>query len=187
MAQQMFVSYSSHFRGFATFSHAFYRCGPATGNIPDYDAVCTILHNEHYREIYDPRLAIQDIRQYHEQGLIDDPKNMANKPIYVFAGTNSTLFNLDLGLGPITVFEPFIGDIRNIKIRVQTADVTMPTDKANLTPCPEFPSPTWFVSSCGFSGAYEALRWMLGMLIVKPPRERKKLQTKRWLPSKNFY
>lgn len=81
---------------------AFYRCGP--GVLPDanstlqpddlFDISCTNLFNPLVSELYDPNDAIADILSYFQLGLIDDPKNMEGKPLYVFSGSMSYLFPL---------------------------------------------------------------------------------------------
>lgn len=71
---------------------AYYRCGIGNGILRDYDAVCTTTGNLRNNELYDPNNALGDIYNYFASGLIDDPSHMANKPLYVFAGTQNYLF-----------------------------------------------------------------------------------------------
>jgi len=57
-----------------------------------YDSFCTTQGNQRNSELYDPNLALMDIDNYYKAGLIENPKNMANKPLYVFSGTRNWLF-----------------------------------------------------------------------------------------------
>lgn len=70
---------------------AYYRCGPGNGKEVDYDDACTKIGANF---TYEPDLAIQDIRQYESQGLIEDTRNLRNKRLYVYAGSRSAFFDL---------------------------------------------------------------------------------------------
>ena len=71
---------------------AFYRCGPPTGVQEDYDRVCTKLGNLSDPLLYNTSNVLGDIQDYYDRNLIDNPINIRNKRLYVFAGTRNELF-----------------------------------------------------------------------------------------------
>jgi len=70
----------------------YYRCGKGDGDPVAFDRVCTRIGKANQNEYYDPNLAIRDIQSYYERGLIEDPKLLQNKRLYVYTGTNNFLF-----------------------------------------------------------------------------------------------
>ncbi|ODM94288.1 Long-chain fatty acid transport protein 6 [Orchesella cincta] len=165
-AQQLQISYSSLFSGIASFSHAYYRCGPGNGTEADYDNACTIVGNNPVA--YDPDRALADIRRYEREGVIERTRNLRNKKLYLYAGSRSSFFNLDQSLGAIRVYEPLIQNIDAIKIRVQDAEQLLPTANFGRA-CRLNAQNSFFLGNCGFSGAYEALQFLLGDAIKQPP------------------
>jgi len=161
MAQQVFVSHSEIVQGCGTISHAFYRCGPGDGVVDNYDRACTTEFDPPVSTIYNPKLAIADLQFYAAHGIIDPVVYLKNKPLYIFAGSSSFLFNMDLGLGAATVFEDLIGNNSAIKVRVQEANLTLPTDNPSMPSCRGEVNNLW-ISNCAFSAAFEMLQWLLG-------------------------
>lgn len=144
MAQQMFMSYPSLFRGIGVFQNsklkltlrhgiqmavqlikfwstslAYYRCGRGNGDINEFDAACTALGN--HSQAYDPNVAINDINAYFHNGLIEDPRNLRDKLLYLYAGLQNEIFRPEQMLSTIRVFEPYIGNRFRIRTRVQDA------------------------------------------------------------------
>ncbi|ODM94289.1 hypothetical protein Ocin01_12393 [Orchesella cincta] len=165
-AQQLQISYSSLFSGIASFSHAYYRCGPGNGTEADYDNACTIVGNN--SAPYDPELALADIRRYEQQGLIERTANLRNKKLYLYAGSRSSFFDLDASLGAIRIYEPLIQNLCAVKTRVQDAEQLLPTANYGEA-CRMNAQNNLFLGNCGFSGAYEALQFLLGDVIRPPP------------------
>ena len=71
---------------------AFYRCGLPTGVQADYDRDCTKLGNLSDPLLYNTSNVLVDIQDYYDRNLIDNPINIRNKRLYVFAGTRNELF-----------------------------------------------------------------------------------------------
>ena len=71
---------------------AYYRCGPGDGIQANYDNVCTTLGNFPRERLWNPNLALVDIEGFYRQGLIENPANLRNKRLYVFAGTQNAFF-----------------------------------------------------------------------------------------------
>ncbi|CAG7662111.1 unnamed protein product [Allacma fusca] len=185
-AQQMQISYSSIFSGIAVFSHTYYRCGPATGVQADYDNVCTRLGNRTDSELYDTNNVLTDIQNYYDQDLIDNPINIRNKRLYVFAGTRNPLFTTDMSLRILQVYEPLIQNTESVHTRVMEAQLLLPTVDFGA-PCQESAESNLFLGSCGISGAYEALQFLLGDVVKKPSRvQRTELQRLREFDQTEF-
>ncbi|XP_021953463.1 uncharacterized protein LOC110850338 [Folsomia candida] len=189
-AQQLYISHSSMFSGIGVFSHTFYRCGPGNGVLADYDATCTKTvdqRNPRPKVEYHPSNAVVDIHAYFYRGLIDNPYvHIARKPLYVFAGTKNYLFTTDMSLRILHVFKPFIKDKKAIRVRVEAANLTLPTNRKDLPGCSE-PTNTIQISNCGFSGALDALTFILGHDLIRPPTADVKLNKLLEFDQTDFY
>ncbi|XP_035715716.1 uncharacterized protein LOC110859858 [Folsomia candida] len=163
-AQQMFISHSALFTGIASFSHAYYRCGPGNGREADYDNACTTIGTN---QSYNLDNALDDIRSYEQRRLIDSTGNLRNKKLYVYAGARSQIFSLDQSLGAVSIFEPFIKSSKYIKTVVQDATQLLPSDKFGA-PCTMSAEQNFFIGNCGFSGAADSLSFLLGDAIRQP-------------------
>jgi len=76
---------------------AFMRCGPPDGIGSDFDKYCTRTTNTSVADYYNPELVHKDIADYFSRGIIDDPKNLKNKRLYVYTGLRSSVFTTGLG------------------------------------------------------------------------------------------
>ncbi|XP_035715215.1 uncharacterized protein LOC110859407 isoform X2 [Folsomia candida] len=161
-AQMYQISHSSTIHGIAVFSHTYYRCGPPSGKIDDYDKVCTKLFNQTGDKLYNPELVHKDIETYLYRGLIDDPVNLRHRFLYVYTGLRNFLFTADQSLSILQVYERYIKNPHRIKTRVQDAELLLPTNNEFGVPCTERPDNTSFIGNCGFSGPYEALVFLHG-------------------------
>ncbi|ODN01191.1 hypothetical protein Ocin01_05490, partial [Orchesella cincta] len=160
MAQMLQISYSSLFSGIAVFSHSYYRCGPANGDIDDYDRYCTTLFNFTASQMWDPKMVHQDIQEYFNKSLIEDPKNLMGKRLYVYTGLRNVLFTPRTSLNILAVYEPYIGSLDNILTRVQDATQLLPSNTYGA-PCTQNTEETHFIGNCGFSGVTEAMNFLL--------------------------
>jgi len=160
MASMLQFAYSSLFCGIAVFSHTFYRCGPPTGLVDDYDRVCTTLFNLTDSEMYDPALVHKDIQEYLQLGFIEDPKNLKDKKLYVYSGLRNFLFTPRQSLNILQVYEPYIQNPAKIQTRVQDSVQLLPTINYGV-PCNQSAEATEFLGSCGFSGVTEAINFLL--------------------------
>ncbi|CAL8074274.1 unnamed protein product [Orchesella dallaii] len=167
-AQQLYLSYSSLIHGIAVFSHTYYRCGPVTSRQEEYDNACTKLGNRRVSELYDPNNALNDIQNYYAQRLIENPANLVNKPLYVYAGTRNWLFTADMSLRILQVFEPHIRNPKVIRTVVQDANLTLPTARADFPPC-SGPQNSLQLGNCGLSGPLDALQFLLGEPAIRQP------------------
>lgn len=167
-AQQVYLSYSSLIHGIAVFSHTYYRCGPVTTSQLEYDTACTRLGNRHISQLYDPNNALNDIQNYYSQRLIENPANLLNKPLYVYAGTRNWLFTADMSLRILQVFEPYIRNPKVIRTVVQDANLTLPTARADYPPC-NGPPNSLQLSNCGLSGPLDSLQFLLGESAIRQP------------------
>ncbi|CAL8080413.1 unnamed protein product [Orchesella dallaii] len=161
-AQMLQFSYSSLFSGIAVFSHTYYRCGTGTGLVDDYDRQCTKLFNASEFEVYNPDLVHEDIKEYVGLKKIENPMNLKDKRLYVYAGLRNALFTPRQSLSILSVYERYIDSPQSIFTRVQDADLVLPTDNtAYGVPCTEFSEKAFFIGQCGFSGVTEALNFLL--------------------------
>lgn len=159
-AQILLVAYPSMFQGVGVFSHTFLRCGPPSGYFRDFDRMCTRTQNTTEAEWYNPELVHRDIQDYHANRLIEDPKLLKNKKLYVYTGMRSTVFSLSQALNVHKVFERYIQNPYRIQTRVQDSPFVMPTDSYGPT-CMQANRNSSYIGNCGFSGAYEALSFLL--------------------------
>ncbi|CAL8080416.1 unnamed protein product [Orchesella dallaii] len=160
MAQMLQISYSSLFSGIAVFSHSFYRCGPANGDIDDYDRFCTTLFNFTASQMWDPAMVHLDIQEYFNKSLIEDPKNLKGKRLYVYTGLRNVLFTPRTSLNILGVYEPYIGSLETVLTRVQDATQLLPSNTYGA-PCTQNTEETHFIGNCGFSGVTEAINFLL--------------------------
>lgn len=145
---------------------AYYRCGPITTRQSDYDAACTRLGNQ--STWHDFGQAFRDINEYADRGLIDSTRNLNNKPLYVYTASRNWLFNPDQSYRIVELFEPYIGSRGSIRAIIQEANNTLPTNRPEFPPCVS-PTNRLFLSNCGFSGALDALQFLLGRNAVRDP------------------
>jgi hypothetical protein len=105
---------------------AYYRCGPPSGKVDDYDRVCTKLFpNVTTAQLYNFNLVHDDIRNYQTKGLIDDPKNLENKRLYIYAGLRNFLFTPAQSLSVLKIFERYIKNPLRIMTRVQDTQLLL--------------------------------------------------------------
>jgi len=172
IAQELFVAYSSLFRGIAVFQQTFYRCGSGKGDVEEFDRQCTNLGNDTEGRVpYDPQNAVNDIRSYFQQGLIEDPANLKDKRLYVYAGLQNFIFKPEMMLNILKVFEPFIDNPLTIRTRVQNAGYLLPTatfgDPCNKTIASR--ESHYWIGNCKLNGPHEALSFLLGEEAVALP------------------
>ena len=124
-----------------------------------------------FRSTYDPALALNDIRTYFRHGLIEDPRLLRNKRLYVFAGLSNSILRPEQQLALLRVFEPLLQNPRAIRTRVMNAASHLPTLNFGR-PCDEDAEEAAFLGNCGLSGAHEALAFLLGEHAVRAPSGR---------------
>jgi len=77
----------------------FYRCGPPTGDVTIFDNACTKFVNKSVNVgPYDPQNSVKEILSNYEKGLIEDPRNLHSKRLYLYVGRNNPVFTPGLEL-----------------------------------------------------------------------------------------
>lgn len=117
---------------------------------------------------YNVNNVFPDIQNYSSRGLIDSTQNLKNKPLYIYAGSRNWLFAPEMSLRARQVFEPYIDNPNSIRTVVQEANLTLPTNRPDYPLC-DAPPNQLSLSNCGFSGALDALQFLLGPNAVRAP------------------
>jgi len=173
-AQQLQFSYSSFFAGIAVFSSSFFGCGPGDGIADHFDQVCTKLENQQESDYFDPHEVLKEIRNWFEEGILENPIQLKDKRLYIYAGLKSYMFSPYQSFGILSVYEPYIKNPSAIRTRVQNSNLVFPTHNSYGSACDSFAASTAFIGNCGFSGAFEALSFLLPTKVKKEPSPGKK-------------
>lgn len=165
MAVQLHVSHSSNVNGSAVFAGGPFYCAQSNVEIAQYKCMETTMGVPSVEELVALTHADADL------GLVDPPRNMKGKPVYLFSGKDDSVVSQTVMMSLYSYYDAFGAEIAaEFSLNAEHCLPTLDYGEE----CATLSSP--YLGKCNFDGAGKALQHLYDNQLTPPKDEQQNIE-----------